>query len=87
MFKKSLIFVAVLASLTLATSQATSQAAIDDHILTGTTRGDHAAICNAVIASNILKRQRADRYINNDQYKIRVQAILKRLQSRGIRVR
>ena len=83
MFKKSLIFVAVLASLTLATSQA----AIDDHILTGTTRGDHAAICNAVIASNILKRQRADRYINNDQYKIRVQAILKRLQSRGIRVR
>lgn len=83
MFKKSLIFVVALASLTLATSQA----AIDGHRLTGTTRGDHAAICNAVIACNVLKRQRADRYINNEQYEIRIKAILKRLQAKGIRVR
>lgn len=80
---KILIFGVALAAVTLATSQA----AIDNYRLTGTTRRDHAAICNAVIASNVLKRLRADRYINNEQYEIRVRAILKRLQSRGIRVK
>lgn len=83
MFKKSiLITIALAVVLTAATV-----GSIDGRKLSGTGHREHAAICNAVIASNTLKRQRADRFIDSEQYEIRIRAILKRLQKNGIRVR
>lgn len=82
-FLKSLIFIVAITS----AAAAHSFGIIDGYRVTGDNKRQHAAICNAVIAVNVLKRQRADRYIDTQEYIIRVRTILKGLQLRGIRVK
>ena len=81
---KSTIITAIL-STSIVT--ANSYCVIEGWQCIGSTRKDHAVINNAVIAVNALKRQKADRYIDNEQYAIRINRLLSTLTKKGIRVR
>ncbi len=47
----------------------------------------HAAICNTVLAVNVLKRQKADRFINDTEYLIRVNELIASLKRKGVTVK
>jgi len=79
---KSLLFIVAVSSVTFSASLGM----IDGHRITGTGQREHAALCNAVIAVKMLKRQRACNYLTCEQYEIRVRAILSSLRMKGLKV-
>lgn len=80
---KSLVFILAVTSVAFSASIGM----IDGHIVTGKDKREHAAICNAVIAVNCLKKQRASNYISEHEYNIRVKTILRTLIMRGLTVK
>ena len=80
---KSIIIAAVLSTSIVANSYTV----IEGWKVSGSTRKEHAIICNAVIAVNTLKRQRADKFIDQETYVIRINRLLATLAKKGIQVK
>ncbi len=81
-FKTIIFIVAVTSSVFSA-----SFGLIDGRKVLGSDKRQYSAICNAVIAVRMLKRQKADRFITSEQYVIRVESVLKSLQIKGVTVK
>lgn len=79
---KSLLFIFAVTSIAFSASIGM----IDGYRVTGTGQREHAALCNAVIAVRMLKRQRACNYLTEKEYCIRVKSIIRSLELKGLKV-